>query len=124
MATITITVDQIADMIKMDFLHEFGKQVIDHIGAELLPDTPENKQVNMHLTRFAGAAALDKLGIPVHAFDSLFMNKAIEVLEDMMLTDLIDLNKEAAKEAMLNGNIDEMMARLTNVCMLTDNLEN
>ena len=124
MATITITVDQIADMIKMDFLHEFGKQVIDHIGAELLPDTPENKQVNMHLTRFAGAAALDKLGIPAHAFDSIFRNKAIEVLENMMLTDLIDLNKEAAKEAMLNGNIDEMMDRLTNVCMLTDNLEN
>lgn len=124
MATSAISVNQIVDMIKMDFLYEFGKHVIDQIGAELLPDTPENKQVNMHLTRFAAAATLDKLGIPTDAFDYLFKNKAIEALEDMMLRDLIDLNKEAAKEAMIEGDIDEMMVRLTNVRTLTENLEN
>lgn len=119
-----VSVNQIADMIKMDFLYEFGKQVIDQIGAKLLPDTPENEQANMHFIRFAGAETLDLFGIPFDAFDRLFRNKAIEALENMMLSDLIDLNKEAAKEAMINGDIDEMMARLTNVHTLTENLEN
>ena len=41
----------------------------------------------------------------------------------MMLSDLIDLNKEAAKEAMIDGDIDKMMVRLTNVRTLTENLE-
>ena len=118
-----VSVNQIVDMIKMDFLYEFGKQIIDQIGAELLPDTPENEQANKYLTGFAAAATLDKLGIPTDAFDHLFKNKAIEALEDMMLSDLIDLNKEAAKEAMINGDIDEMMVRLTNVRTLTENLE-
>lgn len=123
MATTAISVNQIADMIKMDFMYEYGKQVIDQIGAELLPDTPENKQANKHLTLFAAAVTLDKLGIPIDAFDHLFRNKAIQVLEDMMLSDLIDLNKEAAKEAMIDGDIDKMMVRLTNVRTLTENLE-
>ena len=124
MATTAISVNQIADMIKMDFMYEYGKQVIDQINAKLLPDTPENKQANKHLTLFAAAVTLDKLGIPIDAFDHLFRNKAIEVLEDMMLSDLIDLNKEAAKEAMIDGDIDKMMVRLTNVRTLTENLEN
>ena len=123
MATTAISVNQIADMIKMDFMYEYGKQVIDQIGAKLLPDTPENKQANKHLTLFAAAVTLDKLGIPINAFDHLFRNKAIKVLEDMMLSDLIDLNKEAAKEAMIDGDIDKMMVRLTNVRTLTENLE-
>lgn len=123
MATTTISVNQIADKIKMDFLYEYGKQVIDQIGAELLPDTPENKQANMQLTHLAAAVTLDRLGIPSNAFDHLFRKKAIEVLEDMMLSDLIDLNKEAAKEAMIDGDIDKMMVRLTNVRTLTENLE-
>ena len=120
MATTAISVNQIADMIKMDFMYEYGKQVIDQIGAKLLPDTPENKQANKHLTLFAAAVTLDKLGIPIDAFDHLFRSKAIEVLEDMMLSDLIDLNKEAAKEAMIDGDIDKMMVRLTNLCILID----
>lgn len=123
MATTAISVNQIADMIKMDFMYEYGKQVIDQIGAKLLPDTPENKQANKHLTLFAAAVTLDKLGIPIDAFDHLFRSKAIEVLEDMMLSDLIDLNKEAAKEAMIDGDIDKMMVRLTNVRTLTENLK-
>ena len=124
MATTAISVNQIADMIKMDFMYEYGKQVIDQIGATLLPETPENKQANKHLTLFAAAVTLDKLGIPIDAFDHLFRSKAIEVLEDMMLSDLIDLNKEAAKEAMIDGDIDKMMVRLTNVRTLTENLKN
>ena len=123
MATTAISVNQIADMIKMDFMYEYGKQVIDQIGAKLLPDTPENKQANKHLTLFAAAVTLDKLGIPIDAFDHFFRSKAIEVLEDMMLSDLIDLNKEAAKEAMIDGDIDKMMVRLTNVRTLTENLK-
>ena len=123
MATTAISVNQIADKIKMDFLYEYGKHVIDQIGVKLLPDTPENKQANKHLTMFAAAATLDRLGIPINAFDHLFKKKAIEVLEDMMLSDLIDLNKEAAKEAMIDGDIDKMMVRLTNVRTLTENLE-
>ena len=123
MATTAISVNQITDMIKMDFMYEYGKQVIDQIGAKLLPDTPENKQANKHLTLFAAAVTLDKLGIPIDAFDHLFRSKAIEVLEDMMLSDLIDLNKEAAKEAMIDGDIDKMMVRLTNVRTLTENLK-
>ena len=123
MATTAISVNQIADMIKMDFMYEYGKQVIVQIGAKLLPDTPENKQANKHLTLFAAAVTLDKLGIPIDAFDHLFRSKAIEVLEDMMLSDLIDLNKEAAKEAMIDGDIDKMMVRLTNVRTLTENLK-
>lgn len=123
MATTAISVNQIADKIKMDFMYEFGKQVIDQIGATLLPDTPENKQANMHLTLFAAAVTLDELGIPNNAFDHLFRSKATKVLEDMMLSDLIDLNKEAAKEAMIDGDIDKMMVRLTNVRTLAENLE-
>lgn len=123
MATTAISVNQIADKIKMDFMYEFGKQVIDQIGATLLPDTPENKQANMHLTLLAAAVTLDELGIPTNAFDHLFMSKATKVLEDMMLSDLIDLNKEAAKEAMIDGDIDKMMVRLTNVRTLAENLE-
>lgn len=124
METKTITVEQIADMIKTDFMYKLGKQVINEVGIELLPDTPENEQTNKFLTGFAGAETLDLFGIPFDAFDRLFRNKAIEALENMMLSDLIDLNKEAAKEAMINGDIDEMMARLTNVHTLTENLEN
>ena len=124
MATNATTVDQIADMIKMDFLYEFGKQVIDQVGFELLSDTPDNKKYNTFITRFAAAVTLDKLGIPTDAFDHLFRNKAIEALEDKMLADLIDLNKEAAKEAIIDGDIDEMMTRLMNVKTLTENLEN
>ena len=123
MATTAISVNQIADKIKMDFMYEFGKQVIDQIGATLLPDTPENKQANMHLTLLAAAVTLDELGIPTNAFDHLFRSKATKVLEDMMLSDLIDLNKEAAKEAMIDGDIDKMMVRLTNVRTLAENLE-
>ena len=124
MATNATTVDQIVEMIKMDFLYEFGKRVIDQVGFELLSDTPDNKKYNTFITRFAAAVTLDKLGIPINAFDHLFRNKAIEALEDKMLDDLIDLNKEAAKEAIIDGDIDEMMARLTNIQTLTENLEN
>ena len=124
MATIATTVDQISEMIKMDFLTEFGKQVIDQIGFELLSDTPDNEKHNTYITQLAAAITLDKLGIPHDAFDHMFRNKAIEALEDMMLADLIDLNKEAAKEAIIDGDIDEMMARLTNIQTLTENLEN
>ena len=124
MATNATTVDQIADMIKMDFLYEFGKQVINQVGFKLLSDTPDNEKHNKFIIRLAAAVTLDKLGIPTDAFDHLFRNKAIEALEDKMLADLIDLNKEAAKEAMINGDIDEMMVRLTNVRTLTENLEN
>ena len=124
METKTITVDQIADMIKLDFLYELGKQVIKEIGVDLLPDTPANEQVNMHLTRFAACTTLDQLGIPSNAFDHIFKKKAIEPLENMMLTDLRDLNKEAAKEAMLEGDINGMMARLMNVRSLSEVLGN
>ena len=124
METKTITVDQIADMIKLDFLYELGKQVIKEIGVDLLPDTPANEQVNMHLTRFAACTTLDQLGIPSNAFDHTFKKKAIETLENMMLTDLRDLNKEAAKEAMLEGDVNGMMARLMNVRSLSEVLEN
>lgn len=124
MATKTISVDQIAGMIKMDFLYELGKMVINEIGVELLPDTPANEKVNMHITRFAAATALDHLGIPGCAFDHIFKKKAFEVLENMMLTDLRELNKEAAKAAMLEGDIEGMMARLMNVHSLTELLEN
>lgn len=124
MATNATTVDQIADMIKMDFLYEFGKRVIDQVGFELLSDTPDNEKHNKFIIRLAAAVTLDKLGIPTDAFDHLFRNKAIEALEDKMLADLIDLNKEAAKEAIIDGDIDEMMARLTNIQTLTENLEN
>ena len=124
METKTITVDQIADMIKLDFLYELGKQVIKEIGVDLLPDTPANEQFNMHLTRFAACTTLDQLGIPSNVFDHIFKKKAIETLENMMLTDLRDLNKEAAKEAMLEGDINRMMARLMNVRSLSEVLEN
>lgn len=124
MATKTITVDQIAGMIKMDFLYELGKQVINEIGVELLPDTPANEQYNAHLTRYAACAALDRFGIPSTAFDHVFKKKAIETLENMMLTDLRDLNKEAAKEAMLDGDIEGMMARLMIARSLSEALEN
>ena len=119
MATNATTVDQIVEMIKMDFLYEFGKQVIDQVGFELLSDTPDNKKYNTFITRFAAAVTLDKLGIPTNAFDHLFRNKAIEALEDKMLADLIDLNKEAAKKAIIDGDIDEMMVRLMNIQTLT-----
>ena len=124
MATIATTVDQISEIIKMDFLTEFGKQVIDQIGFDLLSDTPDNEKYNTYITQLAVAITLDKLGIPTDAFDHMFRNKAIEALEDMMLADLIDLNKEAAKEAIIDGDIDEMMARLINIQTLTENLEN
>lgn len=124
MATKTFTVDQLADMIKLDFLYELGKQVINEIDVELLPDTPANEQYNMRLTRFAARTALDQLGIPSTAFDYIFKKKAIETLENKMLTDLRDLNKEAAKEAMLGGDINAMMARLMNVRSLSEVLEN
>lgn len=124
METKTITVDQIADMIKLDFLYELGKQVIKELDADLLPDTPANEQLNMHLTRFAACTTLDQLGIPSNAFDHIFKKKAIETLENMMLTDLCDLNKEAAKEAMLEGDINGMMTRLMNVRSLSEVLEN
>ena len=124
MATKTFTVDQLADMIKLDFLYELGKQVINEIDVELLPDTPANEQYNMHLTRFAACTALDQLGIPSTAFDYIFKKKAIETLENKMLTDLRDLNKEAAKEAMHEGDINGMMARLMNVRSLSEVLEN
>ena len=124
METKTITVDQSADMIKLDFLYELGKQVIKEIGVDLLPDTPANEQFNMHLTRFAACTTLDQLGIPSNVFDHIFKKKAIETLENMMLTDLRDLNKEAAKEAMLEGDINRMMARLMNVRSLSEVLEN
>ena len=124
METKNITVDQIADMIKLDFLYELGKQVIKEIDVDLLPDTPANEQFNMHLTRFAACTTLDQLGIPSNAFDRIFKKKAIETLENMMLTDLRDLNKEAAKEAVLEGDINGMMARLMNVRSLSEVLEN
>lgn len=124
MATKTISVDQIAIMIKIDFLYEFGKMVINEIGVELLPDTPDNEKLNRHLVRSAAAFALDHLGIPVNAFDHIFKKKAFEVLENMMLSDLRELNKEAAKEAMIEGDVEGMMARLMNVHSLTEVLEN
>lgn len=120
METKTITVEQIVDMIKMDFVYELGKQVINEVGIELLPDTPENEQFNKFAIGYAGAAALDLFGIPANAFDNIFKQKAIKILEKKMLTDLRDLNKEAAKEAMLDGDIKDMMVRLMNVHSLSE----
>ena len=116
MATKTITVEQIAIMIKIDFLYEFGKLVINETGVELLPDTPANEKLNRHLVRSAAAAALDHLGVPINAFDHIFKN--------MMLADLCELNKEAAKEAMLEGDVEGMMTRLMNAHSLSEILEN
>lgn len=124
MATKTITVEQIAIMIKIDFLYEFGKLVINETGVELLPDTPANEKLNRHLVRSAAAAALDHLGVPINAFDHIFKKKAFEVLENMMLADLCELNKEAAKEAMLEGDVEGMMTRLMNAHSLSEILEN
>lgn len=123
METKAISVNQIAEMIKLDFLYELGKEIIGQSGIELLPDIPDNEQHNKVIIQFAAAKALDTLGIPANAFDHIFKKKAIETLEKNMLRDLRDLNNEAAKEAMIEGDIDTMMKHLLNVSSLTDVLE-
>ena len=123
METKAISVNEIAEMIKLDFLYELGKEIIGQSDIELLPDIPDNKQRNRVIIQFAAAKALDTLGIPANAFDYIFKKKAIETLEKNMLRDLRELNNEAAKEAMLEGDIDTMMKHLLNVSSLTDVLE-
>ena len=126
METKTITVAQIADMIKADFLYELGKDVINQVGVELLPDTPDNKPLNVRIAQYAAAAFLDQSGIPANAFDHLFNKKAIETFENMMMEDLRDRiarDKEDAIAAMLDGDVDSMMDRLRLVHSMTEILE-
>ena len=120
----SITVEQIAEAIKLDFMYKLGEKVISKIGFELnQDDTPVMKTYNEHLIRFAAAVFLDNIGAPMEEYDRIFKNMAIEVKEKMLLTDLRDLNDEAAKQAMLDGDIDGMIVRLMMVKSLTEVLE-
>ena len=124
METKTITVEQIAEAIKLDFMYKLGEKVISKIGFELRQDdTPVMKTYNEHLIRFAAAVFLDNIGAPMEEYDRIFKNMAIEVKEKMLLTDLRDLNDEAAKQAMIDGDIDTMLTRLLMVKSLTEVLE-
>lgn len=133
MATNTITVEELADCIKVDFLYELGKEIVKKTGVEpveLLPDAPDKEQYNTILTQYTGAVVLDSLGIPQDAFDHIFKRKAYEILEQMVaddifmdLTNLRDINKEAAIEAMYNGDIKNMIAHLKEAGYLSDVLE-
>lgn len=126
METKTITVAQIADMIKADFLYELGKDVINQVGVELLPDSPDNKQLNIRIAQYAAAAFLDQAGIPANAFDHLFNKKAIETFENMMMEDLCDRiarDKEDAITAMLEGDVDSMMDHLMLVHSMSEILK-
>lgn len=124
METKTITVEQIAEAIKLDFMYKLGEKVISKIGFELRQDdTPVMKTYNEHLIRFAAAVFLDNIGAPMEEYDRIFKNMAIEVKEKMLLTDLRDLNDEAAKQAMIDGDIDTMLTRLLMVKSLTEALE-
>lgn len=124
METKTITVEQIAEAIKLDFMYKLGEKVISKIGFELRQDdTPVMKTYNEHLIRFAAAVFLDNIGASMEEYDRIFKNMAIEVKEKMLLTDLRDLNDEAAKQAMIDGDIDTMLTRLLMVKSLTEALE-
>lgn len=123
METKKITVDQIAEEIKMDFLYEFGKLVIDKTDATPFPDESDNEEMNRRRTQIVAVSILDFLCIPADAFDHIFKKKAIETMENMLLEDLRDLNKEAAKEAILEADVDSMVARLMNVHSLSKALE-
>ena len=133
MATNTITVEELADCIKVDFLYELGKEIVKKTGVEpveLLPDAPDKEQYNTILTQYTGAVVLDSLGIPQDAFDHIFKRKAYEILEQMVaddiymyMTNLRDINKEAAIEAMYNGDIKNMIAHLKEAGYLSDVLE-
>ena len=133
MATNTITVEELADCIKVDFLYELGKEIVKKTGVEpveLLPDAPDKEQYNIILTQYTGAVVLDSLGIPQDTFDHIFKRKAYEILEKMAaddifmdMTNLRDINKEAAIEAMYNGDIKNMIAHVKKVGYLTDILE-
>ena len=120
----TITVEQIAEAIKLDFMYKLGEKVSAKIGFELRPeDSPVMKTYNEHLIRFAAAVFLDNIGAPMEEYDRIFKNMAIEVKEKMLLTDLRDLNDEAAKQAMLDGDVDGMIVRLLMAKSLTEILE-
>ena len=124
METKTITVEQIAEAIKLDFMYKLGEKVISKIGFELRQDdTPVMKTYNEMLTRFAAAVFLDNIGAPMEEYDRIFKNMAIEVMEKMLLSDLRDLNEEAAKEAMIDGDIDTMIVRLMNANSLSEVLD-
>ena len=133
MATNSITVEELADCIKADFLYELGKEIVKKTGVEpveLLPDAPDKEQYNIILTQYTGAVVLDNLGIPQDAFDHIFKRKAYEILEQMAaddifmdLTNLRDINKEAAIEAMYSGDIKNMIAHLKKAGYLSDILE-
>lgn len=133
MATKLITVEELADCIKVDFLYELGKEIVKKIGVEpveILPDAPDKEQYNIILTQYTGAVVLDSLGIPQDAFDHIFKRKAYEILEQMVaddifmdITNLRDINKEAAIEAMCNGDIKNMIAHVKKAGYLSDILE-
>lgn len=126
METKTITVEQIAESIKLDFMLKLGEKVIAEIGFEFRypGDSPVTKTYNEMLTRFAAAVFLDNIGAPMEEYDRIFKNMAIEVMEKMLLSDLRDLNEEAAKEAMIDGDIDAMIVRLMNANSLSEVLDN
>lgn len=123
METKKITVDQIAEEIKMDFLYELGKEIIEKTDATPFADDPVNEEMNRHRTQLVAVYILDFLRIPADAFDHIFKKKAIETMENMLLEDLRDLTKEAAKEAILEADVDSMMARLMNVHSLSKAIE-
>lgn len=133
MATNSITVEELADCIKADFLYELGKEIVKKTGVEpveLLPDAPDKEHYNTILTQYTGAVVLDSLGIPQDAFDHIFKRKAYEIIEQlvaddiyMYMTNLRDINKEAAIEAMYNGDIKNMIAHLKKAGYLSDILD-
>ena len=126
METKSFTVEQIAESIKLDFMLKLGEKVIAEIGFEFRypDDNPVMKTYNEMLTRFAAAVFLDNIGAPMEEYDRIFKNMAIEVMEKMLLSDLRDLNEEAAKEAMIDGDIDAMIVRLMNANSLSEVLDN
>ena len=135
MATKSITVEELADCIKADFLYELGKEIVKKTGVEpveLLPDAPDKEHYNYNtiLTQYTGAVVLDSLGIPQDSFDHIFKRKAYEILEQMVaddifmdMTNLRDINKEAAIEAMYSGDIKNMITHLKKAGYLSDILE-
>ena len=83
MATNSITVEELADCIKAEFLYELGKEIVKKTGVEpveLLPDAPDKEYYNTILTQYTGAVVLDSLGIPQDAFDHIFKKKGTPIL--------------------------------------------
>ena len=112
----------VVDQIKVDFMKEVGHSILAEdkslarlvLSSAMMIGSTEDEVVAAYdmLAGVVGSAALDACRVPLNAFDDVFINKAVEVLEDNIREAAAEECKERSLEAMMKGDVSSMIKLL------------